>query len=104
MEPIGWVALLSLLFGGYHLSQDDKSTVVIEEIIVQQDDQLVSQTPVYKRGRYYNTGQGYYVSNLSPEEEKIDGCDTPILTADLSAPRKQNELMSIDTVQIQCEK
>lgn len=104
MEPIGWIALITLLFGGYHLSSDDDTKVVYEEVMqVEEKQQLVSETPVFERGKYFQSGQGYYVSNLSPVKKKIEGCDSPILTTDLSVSRKQGELMPIDIVLIQCE-
>lgn len=103
MEPIIWVALFSLLFGGYHLSSDNETNVVAEERVEVEKNQFLSETPIFERGKYYQTGQGYYISNLSQDKQKIEGCDSPILTTDLSVARDHGEIMAIDTMQMQCE-
>ena len=71
-------------------NQQDASYTVIEK-------------PAYQRGSYFKTSSGYYISNLTPAPVKADGCDMPILTADLSAPRSDDGDIYITEVDVECE-
>lgn len=63
----------------------------------------VIKKPAYQRGSYLKTGNGYYISNLTPEPVQAEGCDMPILTADLSAPRSEDSDIDITEVDVKCE-
>lgn len=70
----------------------------------QQDvDYTVIEKPAYQRGSYFKTSNGYYISNLTPAPVKAEGCDMPILTADLSAPRSEDGDIFITEVDVECE-
>lgn len=99
MEPVEWIVGLVLLFGGYELINKDAPSEPVVEVI--QEQTVVSDEPVFERGRYFNTGDGYFISNLTPAPVKPDGCDRPVLTADLTSPRTgegQIQVTKVDNV------
>ena len=49
------------------------------------------------------TDYGYYISNLTPKPVQAQGCDMPILTADLSAPRSEDGGIYITEIDVECE-
>ena len=69
----------------------------------QEIEYAVIKKPAYQRGSYFKTSSGYYISNLTPAPVKPEGCDTPILTADLSAPRSEDGDIYITEVDVECE-
>lgn len=93
-----WLILVTLIFFGAEelISEDEPEVVVLPEPIV-------STEPVYVRGRYYKTEQGYFVSNLTTEPAKAEGCDRPVLTANLSEPRYGAHDLNITEVAMSCE-
>ena len=100
MEPVGWIVGLALLFGGYELINKEVPSESVEEVT--QEQTVVSDEPVFERGRYFNTSDGYYISNLTPEPIKPDGCDRPVLTADLSTPRTDEGEIQVTKVDNVC--
>jgi hypothetical protein len=101
MEPVELFVGFILIFGGYELISNDKNeSVSIEEV---QKVSVVSDAPVFERGRFFKTIDGYYISNLTPARLKVEGCDRPILTADLTAPRVDNEEIQVTEVDMACE-
>ena len=101
MEPVEWIIGLVLLFGGYELLNDDEQEQPIVAEVVQEQS-IVSDEPVFERGRFYKTGEGYFISNLTPVPQKVDGCDRPVLTADLTAPRTDGDQIQVTEVDIVC--
>lgn len=102
MEPVEWIVGLVLFIGGYELwGKDEPKEPVVVEVV--QEEPVVSDVPVFERGRYYKTGEGYYISNLTPARQKIEGCDRPVLTADLTAPRNDDGEIRVTEVDIACE-
>lgn len=61
------------------------------------------EKPAYQRGSYFMTDYGYYISNLTPKPVQAQGCDMPILTADLSAPRSEDGGIYITEIDVECE-
>lgn len=100
MEPVGWIIGIVLLFGGYELVNKEVQEEPISELV--EEHTIVSDVPVFERGRYFNTGNGYYISNLTPEKIKPDGCDLPILTADLTSPRTDEGQIQVTKVDNVC--
>jgi len=69
----------------------------------QEMEYTVIEKPVYQRGSYFKTSRGYYISNLTPAPMQAEGCDIPILTADLSAPRSDGGDIYITEVEVECD-
>jgi len=69
----------------------------------QEIEYTVIEKPAYQRGSYFKTNRGYYISNLTPAPVQAEGCDTPILTADLSAPRSDSDDIYITEVEVECD-
>lgn len=102
MEPVEWIVGLVLFIGGYELwAQEEPQEPVEMEIVTEQS--LVSVEPLFERGRYYRTEDGYYISNLTPAPRKVDGCDQPVLTAGLTAPRSDEGQIQVTKIDIECE-
>jgi len=92
-----WLIVVTLIIFGANQMAEEEPPVV--EVV---PDPIVSTTPVYERGRYYKTHKGYFVSNLTPAPDKADGCDRPILTANLDQPRSSDSL-DVKEIQLNCE-
>ena len=101
MEPVEWIIGLVLLFGGYELLNDDEQEQPIVAEVVQEQS-IVSDEPMFERGHFYKTVEGYFISNLTPVPQKVDGCDRPVLTADLTAPRTDGDQIQVTEVDIVC--
>lgn len=102
MEPVEWIVGLVLLIGGYELwGKEEPQEPVAVEVVTEQS--IVSDEPLFERGRYYRTKDGYYISNLTPAPQKVDGCDRPVLTADLTAPRGDEGQIQVTEVDMECE-
>ncbi|MCG8612258.1 MAG: hypothetical protein MI864_17180 [Pseudomonadales bacterium] len=102
MEPFEWIIGLALLLGGYEILTDEKQDEPIVSNAVKEQS-IVSDIPVFERGRYYRTGDGYFISNLTPALQKADGCDRPILTTDLTEPQIEDDHIQVTEVYIVCE-
>lgn len=100
MEPVEWVIGLILLFGGYEVFGKDKKDEPVEVV---QDVSIVSEDPVFERGRFFKTPDGYYISDLSPKPEQIEGCESPLLTADLTKLRDQEDAIEVTEIDVSCE-
>ena len=100
--------LLSLLalWGGYEwLSTEDEvieSTEVVVQIVKDSEPPISTEPaePVYGRGLFIKTEQGYYISNLTAE---IEGCYRPILVSDLTRVPDDNKDITVSEIQISCE-
>lgn len=101
MEPVEWIIGLVLIFGGYELWNKEESAEATSATVIKQT--MVSEKPVFERGRFYKTDEGYYISDLSPEPLLADGCERPVLTADLSVARANDGQIKVTDVDIQCE-
>jgi hypothetical protein len=104
MEPIQLFIGFLLITGGISLMNSDDSESIEENgpmMVV--ESSVVSDKPVYKRGIYYRTSQGYYVSNLTPKPKAIDGCERSVLTADLSSPRSDGDSIQVTEHRVECE-
>ena len=102
MELFGLIVGLVLVIGGYERwEKEEPKEAVAAEIVTEQP--IVSVEPLFERGRYYRTKDGYYISNLTPAPQKVDGCDRPVLTADLTAPRGDGGQIQVTEVDIECE-
>ncbi len=55
MEPIEWIIILTLIFGGHE---------VHEKYERDKDGVVVIEKPEYKKGKYFRSEEGYYVTNL----------------------------------------
>lgn len=100
MEPVGIFLGIWFLIGGYELWVKEEPKEVIVEVV--QKEPLVSDKPIYERGRYYRM-EGYYISDLSTASEPVEGCDRSVLTTDLIEPRDGNSEIRVTKVDISCE-
>lgn len=100
MDPVGWIVGLAILFGGYDLISEDELKEQAAEAV--QEQTIVSEAPVFERGRYFKSSDGYFISNLTLAPVKPDGCDSPILTADLTSPRINDGQIRVTEVTIVC--
>lgn len=57
MEPIEWILILTLIFGGHEIHQQHER---------EKDGVVVIEKPDYKKGKYFRSEEGYYVTNLQP--------------------------------------
>ena len=74
------------------------STVKVKPVV----EKPVEQT--YGRGLYAWSDAGYYISNLSVAEKKIEGCDKPVLVTDLSeSAMDSNAEIQVESINIPCE-
>lgn len=101
MEPVEWIIGLVLLLGGYELWDKVETAEGTSGAVIKQT--VVSIEPVFERGRYYKTADGYYISDLSPKPLIADGCERLVLTTDLSAPRVDDQQIKVTEVDIPCE-
>lgn len=101
MEPVEWIIGLVLIFGGYELWSKEESSEATTPAVIEQA--VVSDKPVFERGRFYKTDEGYYISDLSPKPLLADGCERPVFTTDLSVARATDEQIKVTEVDIQCE-
>lgn len=101
MEPVEWIIGILLIFGGHELLNKDKPEEPIVAEVAQKQS-LVSDEPVFERGLYYRTGEGYFISNLTPVPQMVDGCDRPVLTADLTAPRTDSSKIQVTEIDMVC--
>ena len=106
MEPITIIALLVLAFGaGVYLDEDAEPVVSPVE---QTHIDIVDNTPsaiapkIFARQTYTLSPDGYYLSNLTPDPTQHEGCNKPVLVADLSQPNTQ-ELLPVTPVNVGCE-
>lgn len=103
------IVIIALLFGGVELykaeekrdmaRQEQAVEAAVAEVEAEYQEKLEKR--VYARGEYYEQ-DGYYISNLSPVPVKADGCDMPVLTSDLSQPRKEGD-MAVSSVKVGCQ-
>ena len=99
------IVIAVLLFvSGYGFSEfiGDETAPVVTEVnsTVIEDGQQTTSTN-YKRGHFVLSSYGYYITNLSPKP--AEGCERPILTADLSRPMKDGETLPVHSVSVDCE-
>lgn len=101
MEPITMVSLFVLTIGADKLFRDDIDAPVQPEPVT---EQIVEESPEpeFKRGVFFRTDAGYYISNLSPEPVEVPGCNQPVLVADLTKPHEQKTIREVQTVQVGC--
>lgn len=103
MEPITMIGLFVVAVGGgmYFNAADQQ---LHEDTAPQAENtsEVASASKSFTRGIYIPTDSGYYISNLSSEPVKAEGCDQPVLVADLSQPRSK-ELQEVSTVMVDCE-
>lgn len=64
MEPVSWIIALALLIGGYELLDDDKPEEDEGNTVI------VSETKAFKKGVYYKTEDGYFITDLSVSGEE----------------------------------
>lgn len=106
MEPITIIALIGLAFGaGVYLDEDEAPEFpVAEQSLV---DTVVTIPPanapqIFARETYVLSHDGYYLSNLTPDPNQHEGCNQPILIADLSQPNTQ-DLLPVTPVNVDCK-
>jgi hypothetical protein len=95
-------------FGGFSFYKSEQEIhaaerqVAIEEAIstVESEFKPKNEDHVYARGKYIPR-RGYYISNLSPVPPVADGCELPVLTTDLSKPRKEVPV-SVSSAEVRC--
>jgi len=106
MEPITIIALLALAFGaGVYLNEDAEPVVSsVEQTRIEIVDDTPSATApkIFARQTYTLSPDGYYLSNLTPDPTQHEGCNKPVLVADLSQPNTQ-ELLPVTLVNVGCE-
>jgi len=99
------IVALIMFVGGYELSDylesEDEPAVTQEMTVVVEAPPSLS--PVFERGRYFKSAEGYFISDLSPAPEKVEGCERPVLTADLSEPLQDGAKMYVQVVKMSCE-
>lgn len=102
MEPIEWIVGLILIFGGIEVmdEEDNVDNRIIEEVV---HGKRVSDDPVYERGIFFKSQNGYFITNLTPEPVDVEGCDSQILVADLSEKRNSEVQLSVTEVEMMCE-
>ena len=99
MEPVEWFIALVLIFGGAELWEKNKSA----ENENNTDRVIVSAEPVYTKGRYFLSDQGYYITDLSSEPPREVECEVNANTADLPASDIDSEDGSlVDGVIVGC--
>lgn len=99
MEPVEWFIGLVLLFGGAELWERNKSA----EHENNTDREIVSAEPVYTKGRYFLSDQGYYITDLSSEPPREVECDVAANSVDLPASNSDREDGSeVDGVIVGC--
>ena len=102
MEPILMASAFVFLVGGNMLFNDDEGVdqLASEQVIENKLDS--SAAPVgFMRGSFVRSKEGYYISNLTPEPIEPDGCDKPVLVADLSQPRTKQSL-PVESISVGC--
>ena len=99
MEPVEWFIGLVLLFGGAELWDRNKSA----ENENNTDRVIVSAEPVYTKGRYFLSDQGYYITDLSSEPSQEFECDDTAYSADRPVTNSDREDGSVvDGVIVGC--
>ena len=91
---LGW-------WGGSEYEASKQQPVHQDPVVVIEEPEIVSDEPAFEKGRFYQTGNGYYISDLSPQKELPEGCSNSLLTADLSEPRESENLDVIE-VDVKC--
>ena len=99
MEPIQWIVAIFLVLGGYEVGKNQNQ----QTNIVEPSKSIVSDAPVFERGIYYKTDQGYYISDLSPSPMYALGCERPLYLTDLSIPANENQSREVTEYTIPCE-
>ena len=103
MEPIEWIVGLMLFMGGYELGskEEPKEPVMVAEVTQKQS--VLSDVPIYERGRYYKTSEGYFISNLTPVPQKVGGCNPFGLTSDQTEPSNDDGQIQFTDIDLACE-
>ena len=99
------IVALIMFVGGYELSdflESEGEPAVTQEMTVIVEA-IPSLSPVFERGLYFKSTEGYYISDLSPVPEKVEGCERPVLIADLSEPLQDGAKMNVQVVHMSCE-
>jgi hypothetical protein len=99
MEPVEWFIGLVLLFGGAELWERNNSA----EHVNNTDREIVSAEPVYTKGRYFLSDQGYYITDLSSEPSQEVECNDTANAADQPVSNSVSEDGSVvDGVIVGC--
>ncbi len=103
MEPITLAGLFVVAVGGgMYFNAADQQLHEDTEPQAENVSEVASKSTSFTRGVFIPTDSGYYISNLSSEPVKVEGCDQPVLVADLSQPRS-TEVREVSTVMVDCE-
>lgn len=103
MEPITLAGLFVVAVGGgMYLNAGDQQMPEDTAPPVENVSEVASESTTFARGVFIPTDSGYYISNFSAEPVKADGCDQPVLVADLSQPRSK-EPREVSKVMVDCE-
>ena len=103
MEPITLAGLFVVAVGGgMYFNAADQQMHEDTEPQAENVSEVASKSTSFTRGVFIPTDSGYYISNLSVEPVKADGCDQPVLVADLSQPRSK-EPREVSKVMVDCE-
>lgn len=102
MGAFEWILAVALIGGGSYWFWPEEETADPTPIAHVEDASLMSETPIFERGRYYRSAEGYLISNLTPEAGQFDGCERSVLTADLTATREGGAI-EVQEVAVGCE-
>lgn len=103
MEPITLAGLFVVAVGGgMYFNAADQQMYEDTAPQIENVSEVASQRTSFARGVFIPTDSGYYISNLSPEPVKAEGCNQPVLVADLTQPRSK-EAREVSTVIVDCE-
>lgn len=100
MEPVTIVGIIVVFIGGSLFFSEDTPEASVEQSAV--ESQTTEDQAAFARGRYIPTDHGYYISNLSAEPVVADGCDLPVLVADLSN-HSPGPKLNVAPVMVDCE-
>ena len=102
------LALLLLGWGGFEVYESKQEVAALEEQQAAFEKELAVIKAQQKKLEYiyapgkYIPHEGYYISNLSPTPQKAEGCDSPLLTTDLSKPRSEGQV-TVSGVNVECQ-
>ena len=108
MEAAGVILIIALLVFGASEDEgvqiEDTDTVVQTEEIVEQEIMTgnVSAVPVFTRGQYYKSENGYYISDLSIKPSIASKRNCSVLVADLSQTHQANNKTLVTEVKTDC--
>lgn len=98
MEPIEWIIIAALIFGGHELH---------EKYDREKDGVAVVEKPAFEKGKYYLSQEGYFITDLHPQKiadqhasPSIPDCPSPQVER---APGEESTAINTPLLNAGCE-